>query len=195
MKKPPFLFYIIPFLLTFLACQAFPPVAAPTPTIDPAICASQTEPTQEDIDYSLDFGDSIFSQSGWDRTYTVESQRVSASWTSNDKYSVAYLAYLIFSCGATTSELDIYFNHDYWHVLFQNYEGYEPMDSCGNLSSTMLWEFSAISGGNDYQVRYWAKQVSSTRVLTMFFVYPPTSVSTMNTYASKMFPELMSCSQ
>lgn len=193
-KKTSALLFALVLLLTILACQSFAPIASPTPTIDLATCMTQTEPTQEDIDFTLNFGDKIFSGGDWERAYRVEAQRVSASWTSNDESSVAYLDYLIFSCGTTADELNTYFNRDYWPVLFQNYEGYEPIDSCGSLSSTKLWEFDATSSGSDYQVLYWVRQESASRVLTMFLVYPPGSETLMNAYATQMFPDLTSCS-
>ncbi|HNB51862.1 MAG TPA: hypothetical protein PK530_07960 [Anaerolineales bacterium] len=192
-KKTSLLLPALFFLLMILACQSYAPIATPTPTIDPVACVTQTEPTQADIDFTLDFGDKIFTGGDWKRAYTVESQRLSASWTSDDLSSVGYLDYLIFSCGTTADELEGYFNRDYWPVLFQNYEGYEPINSCGSLASTKLWEFDATSSGSDYQVLYWVRQESASRVLTMFFVYPPDSETIMQAYATQMFPDLTSC--
>jgi hypothetical protein len=181
------------FILFLISCQVFSPITSPTPTVDLVNCAAQTDPTQADIDFSLNFGDAIFSEESWTRAYTVEPQRVSVSWTSETHNSVAYLSYLIFSCGTTAGELDAYFNEPYWPILFQNYETYEPADSCGSFTSLKLWEFTAVSSENDYQVRYWVRQENATRVLTLFFVYPPESASLMNTYTTKMFPEFEAC--
>ncbi len=196
-------------LLTFcagvlFACQTYSPLIAPTPTpinvptptFSFVNCEDATDPTQEDIDFSLDYGNGLYELPNWERSYTVESGRVSVSWINNDASAVAYVDYLVFICGYTSPELEEHFSGEYWDILFQNYESYEPVMHCGRFDRGLtLNEFSAISDGYEYQVRYWIRPQTENRVFTMFLVFPVDADSVMNSYAERMFPTLVSCAE
>lgn len=175
------------------ACQVFAPT--PTPTISDD-CATFTEPTENDIDFSLRFGESLFDPNTWARSYTVEAQRVSVSWTNDNESAVAYLDYLIFSCGYTATDLEIYFGDSYWPILFQNYASFEPQRACGSFQEGLsLYEFEAVSNDARYHVRYWVRPENSTGVLTLFLVFPTQAEATMDKYAAEMFPTLVTCEE
>jgi hypothetical protein len=168
--------------------------AAPLPMLTP-VCIS-TQPTQADIDRALMFTGVTFSTSEWERSYTVSENRVSVSWLNNSLGALAYLEALIFPCGYEEPDVDSYFSDENWKLIFQSYESYtstSPM--CRMDNGLRLYEFKAVSQGFDYDIRYWAKNDTENRVITFMFVVPVGNKSTMDDIASRLFPQLSTCSR
>lgn len=201
MKKL-FLAFVIVFLIS--ACGASK-TAEPAPTIEspalsnnPAIvqatpaCISQ-EPTDADIDRALTYTNDLFSGAEWERSYTVGGGRVSVTWSNGVDAAVAYLEALIFPCSYEEPDLNAFFNTENWQVIFGNYESYQPVAECKTDNGLRLYQFSAVDSGFTYNIKYWAKNDTATRVLGMMIVFPAESTELMDEFSNSLFPELTSC--
>jgi hypothetical protein len=205
MKKTFPFFLALATVLIASSCAKLNPIA-PTPPFIPTkpamplakltpVCIS-TQPTQADIDRALMFTGVTFSASEWERSYTVSENRVSVSWLNNSLGALAYLEALIFPCGYEEPDVNNYFSDENWKLIFQSYESYtstSPM--CKTDSGLRLYEFKAVSQGFDYDIRYWAKNDTVNRVITFMFVVPVGNESTMDNIASRLFPQLSTCSR
>jgi hypothetical protein len=190
------------FMLIFSACGIFNPTLpteTPRPTHEFAPLATFTpvcisaEPTQQDIDRALSFTGNVLDTTEWDRSYTVESNRVAVTWLNDTRNSVAYLEALIFPCGYEEPDVDQYFNDENWKTIFHNYESYAARAICKTNAGLRLYEFSARDQGNEYEIRFWAQNDTDHRVLTVMLVFPTSRAVLVDTYALRLFPKLMNC--
>ena len=152
-----------------------------------------TEPTQADIDRALTFTKDLFRGSDWERSYTVQSGRVSVTWTNSVDGAVAYLEVLIFPCGYQESDLDDYFSILNWQVIFANYESYLLVGECKKGNDLRLYQFSAVEEGFDYDIKYWVEKDTKTNVISMMIVFPAESDALMDTHSKSLFPNFISC--
>lgn len=164
-----------------------PPVAIATPA-----CIS-FEPTDADVDRALTYTKDIFSGAEWERSYTVQSGRVSVSWADSVDTAIAYLEALIFPCSYEEPDLNAYFNTENWQVIFSNYESYQPVAECRTDNGLRLYQFSAVDSGSTYDINFWAQNDTDTRVISMMLVFPAESDALMDDYSNVLFPELTSC--
>lgn len=160
---------------------------APTP-----VCIS-FEPTRADIDRALSFTGKLFDTQDWQRTYTVATDKVSATWYSESFTSLAYLEALIFPCGYEELDLDAYFNVDTWLIIFGNYESYEYVDECRLDSGVRLYQFITVDQGFEYDVHYWVVNDTATRVISMMLVMPIESQDLIEEYSYSLFPQIPNC--
>ncbi len=188
-----FAYWLIMMVLAALSCSLGTPVPTPTP-VD---CKKAIEPSKQDVEYALTFTGDTFQSAGWQRSYTVGEMRVSVAWLKNDEGALAYLEYLIFSCGYTQAQVDNYFSEqNFKEILFRDYQNLQQTARCTDNKSTLtLREFTAESNGKDYLIRYWTKADSKTRILTMMLAFPRTSGILLNEYARDIFPKLSSCQE
>jgi hypothetical protein len=163
----------------------------PLPTVTP-VCISP-EPTQKDIDRALSFTGAVFDLSEWERSYTVAENRVSVTWLNNPSGAVAYLETIIFQCGYEEPDLNNYYSDENWKAIFQYYESYEQADNCRRNDGLRLYEFKTQNQGFEYGVRYWVKNDTDTRVISMMIVFPLELNAMMGDYATRLFPTYPSC--
>lgn len=194
-------------LLFVLACQLpglrAPATPTPTlqiaptrvieilPTVTPA-CISP-EPTQADIDRALDYAGALFKSDEWERSYTVMESRVGVTWLNNSLGAVAYLEALIFSCGYEEPDIDAYFSTETWDVIFENYDSYEIVSECRTDNGLRLYEVDATNIGFEYDIRYWARNDTDNRVITMMMTFPVGTEDLLDDYATRLFPPLPEC--
>ncbi|CAG0952506.1 hypothetical protein ANAEL_00144 [Anaerolineales bacterium] len=184
---------------------AAPPTATPTPTIPPptkteeaplptvtAACISP-EPTQKDIDRVLSFTEGTFDVAEWERSYTVAENRVSVTWLNNPSGAIAYLEAIIFPCGYEEPDLNNYYSDENWKTIFQYYENYELVDECKRDDGLRLYEFKTQNQGFEYGVKYWVKNDTDTRVISMMIVFPLELNAMMGDYSTRLFPTYPNC--
>lgn len=197
--------YFLVFIIVLLVSACGPskvatPISAPqlTAATEPpvpmatAACIS-FEPTDEDVDRALAYTKDIFGGAEWERSYTVQSGRVSVSWADGVDTAIAYLEALIFPCSYEEPDLNDYFNTDNWQVIFSNYESYQLLAECRTDNGLRLYQFSAVDSGLTYDINFWAQNDTDTRVISMMLVFPAESDALMDDYSSVLFPELTSC--
>lgn len=202
MKSKPVFWLAV--LIFVAACElpGFVPPASPPTQVEPTrrtesqpeptpSCIS-SQPTQEDVGRALEFTGKAFERDDWTRSHAEEEYKVSVTWHSDSLSAVAFLEALIFPCGYEEPDLDAYFEEN-WDIYFENYEDYEPAAECRNNSGLRLYEFQAVSGGGDYDVRYWVYNDTSARVISLMLVMPSESADVMDEYAYALFPRLAGC--
>lgn len=204
MNKNFFFLLTIAIVLLTSSCSLSGPVL-PTPTLVPTkfiaplvtvtpVCIS-SQPTQADIDRALTFAGATFSAAEWKRSYTVTDNRVAVTWTNDSNGALVYLEAIIFPCGYEEPDINRYFSDENWKVIFQSYESFTstaPM--CRTDTGLRLYEFKAVSGGGDYDIRYWAQNDTANRVISLMFVIPIGNDAKLNEFASRLFPRLSTCS-
>ncbi len=193
-----------PVLLVLLLLSACAPAATPTPvptpapptvpplSVEEASCIS-SQPTQADIDRALAYAGGVFTAPDWERSYTVEDSRVAVTWFGNTVSAVAFLEALIFPCGYEEIDLDYFFGDENWDIIFGNYQQYQRVDECRADDGFRLYQFRAVDQDYDYDISYWSKNDTDTRVITMMIVLPVGSDALMEEYAYSLFPTLQSC--
>jgi hypothetical protein len=163
-----------------------------TQEIDQTTCISPA-PAQVDIDRALSFAGKLFDTPDWERTYTVDIDKVSVTWYSEGLSSIAYLEALIFPCGYEELDLDYFFNVDNWAIVFGNYQSYEYVDGCRLDSGVRLYQFITVDQGYEYDVHYWVVNDTATRVISMMLVMPIESQAMIDEFSYSLFPQLTEC--
>jgi hypothetical protein len=191
---------ILPFLLIVIFFSACAPSVTVVPTSTPEPppvqdefgCISST-PTQADIDRALSFTGDLFDTPDWERTYFVADGRVAVTWYSATLVAVAYLEALIFPCGYEEPDLDLFYSHENWQIIFENYERFEYADQCHTNDGLRLYQFKGVDQGFVYDIQYWSQNDTMTRVISMMTVFPAESVSLTEEYSNRLFPRLTNC--
>lgn len=161
------------------------------PTVTPA-CIS-AEPTQADIDRALDYTGTLFKGNEWERSYTVMESRVGVTWMNNSLGAVAYLEALIFSCGYEEPDIDAYFSPETWDIIFEYYDESEIVSECRTSNGLRLYEVDATNNGFEYDIRYWARNDTDYRLITMMMTFPVGTEDLLADYATRLFPPLPDC--
>jgi hypothetical protein len=160
----------------------------------PTDACGPVEPSQDDVDFVLEFGQAPFNQPDWVKSYTVEPYRVTLTRQNNQENAVAYLEYLMYNCGYGQTELDEYFSEEGFATVFSNYDSYTLYNFCENENKDLaLYEYELEDEDEEFAARYWVQQISDTRLLIQMLVFPSNRMPIMNGYAQEIFPELVAC--
>jgi hypothetical protein len=174
------------------------PTATPTPSPTPSDCSTQTEPTEQDVNYALTFSGNIFETDDWQRSHTVASMRTSVTWLNDSVGALAYLEYLIYSCGYDQDDIEKYYSEqNFQEVIFSgNYQNMQRIAQCTDVTGELtLHEFRGVWQDEEYLFRMWVKLDNRTRVLSLLLVFPENSSDLLDKYSIKNFPTLDSCSR
>ena len=163
----------------------------PRPTVTP-VCIS-SEPTQRDIDRALAYTGGIFNTSEWQKSDGVDESRVAVTWQNAPLGAVVYLEAIIFPCGYEEPDLNKYYSDENWKAIFQNYERYELIDECKRNDGLRLYEFKTQNQGFEYEIRYWVRNDTDTRVISTMIVFPLESKLLLDEYSSMLFPGYSTC--
>ncbi|MBN2007039.1 MAG: hypothetical protein JXA21_27055 [Anaerolineae bacterium] len=174
-----------------LACKLGEPLA--TSTAD--VCGQSREPSEKDVKFLLGFTGDTFASDEWQRSYSAEDLRATVTWANDLEGGVAYAEYLLYNCGYTQNDLDLYFTEqNFKDIIFREYQNVQLVTNCATEDASLtLYEFSAIWEDEPYSLRYWVKLDSQTRVLTMMLAFPGSSIALMDHYAGVLFPNLQAC--
>ncbi len=183
---------VIGLILTVLALPACAPLIEQTYS-GPTDECGPIEPSEEDIRFLLTIGQDLFSKPEWVKSYTVEPYKVSFTRRNDTESAIAYGEYLMYNCGYGQAELDEYFSDAGFAIIFANYDRYAQTNFC-EQGSLALYEYDLVFEGSPYLARYWVKQQSDTRLLVLMLVFPDESRAVLDTYATRLFPDLSSCS-
>ena len=196
-----YLFYVVAIAIVLLGCGVSGQLtgSASTPTSTPlrvtADCTKLTNPTEEDVKYALGFTGNTLDPESWDRSYTVESMHVSVSWTTKDGKRVAFLDYLIYSCGFKPTDWDyVLSDKTFREVRLRNFQNADRIASCTRSESNLnLLEYKYQDSGRNYRIRFWATLVKQTRLLTMSLSFSDEIRSELDRFSSRLFPMLSAC--
>lgn len=150
-------------------------------------------PPQREIYTALGIADAAFEPEMWLARATEQEDRTTAEWRSDAVSGLAYLEYLHFDPGIAPEDVDAFFSHDWFDVVFSSYASWEKRASCNFENLITLREFAVVSGNTAYTLRYWTQYVNETRVLALFLTFPQTETALLDTYAERLFPESFRC--
>jgi len=179
----------IPLTLILTACASS---STTEQTNVPTDNCGPIEPTDEDVKYVLSLGKDIFTSADWVKSYTVEPYKITFSRNNDKEGTVAYIEYLIYTCGYSQADLNNYFNDEGFSTIFQDYESHTNSDFC-EIKDLALYKFDLVNEGEQYVANYWVKQSDDMHVLVLMLVLPNTDLAKLNEYSKKLFPELISC--
>lgn len=145
-----------------------------------------------DIENLLALVGDTFSAENWTQQLQAQDMKTIATWFSDDPSAVANLDYLHYDCGMSDEQLKLFYSEEGIEMLFGNYDSYESVDSCEE-GETLLFEFTAVSDGYDYNVLYWVKPLSPTRAMTLMLVMSQDNPALLAETAGQLFPELPTC--
>lgn len=185
------LLLVIGLILTVVALSGCQPLVKQT-YAGPSDECGPIEPTEEDVRFLLTIGQDLFSKPEWVKSYTVEPYKVSLTRQNNAQSAIAYGEYLIYTCGYGQANLDEYFSDANFAIVFANYDSYTQTNFCEE-GSLALYEYDLVFEGAPYLSRYWVKQQSDTRLLVLMLVFPENNRALLDSYATRLFPDLSSC--
>lgn len=165
---------------------------SPAPPGGPSDECGLIEPTQKDIDKVLSFGGDTFTSDKWIRSYTVEPYKMSLFRQNDGEGAIAYIEYLIYTCGYGQAELDEYFSEEGFDIAFNAYEVHTLTAFC-EQGSLALYKFDLTDEGTQYTSHYWVEQTDDSRVLAVMLVFPAAGAAQLDRYSQKLFPALSSC--
>jgi hypothetical protein len=167
------------------------PACAPAVVSGPRDQCGFIEPTQEEVNRMLSFGGDLFSSPNWVKSYFVEPYKITLSRHNDAEFAVAYMEYLIYTCGYTQADIDAYFSNEGFNIVFEGYESHIMTNFC-EVESLALYEFDLIDEGADYVSNYWVEQTDDNHMTIMMLVFPKGSPQ-MDEYSQKLFPKLTAC--
>lgn len=147
---------------------------------------------EREIYIALHIGDEIFEENTWLASAQEYTDRTTAIWRADDLSAVAQAEYLHFDDGFSSDQLETYFDARWFEDVFVNYVGFRELNTCQG-DGLDLHEFSMLFDGAKYTARYWIRPLSETRVLTLFLLFPTQERTSLDDYAGRLFPDLITC--
>ncbi|MEO8394538.1 MAG: hypothetical protein ABI700_16205 [Chloroflexota bacterium] len=163
---------------------------APIPT-QAIACATQDVP-QDLTEMSAVVDASIFAQSLWTIQSDFSDERTTTTWRADSLGAVAYLEYLHFDCGVLPDQIDQYFSPETFDTVLSTYSSHEQTAVC-RQNGLRLFEFDLSFNDTRYQMRYWIKRITPTRVADFALTFPADQQAKMAEYAGRLFPTLPTC--
>jgi len=152
------------------------------------------EPTDEDVERTLALGGKLFDAPSWEKRYTVEPYRVTVIRQNRTETIVALAEDLIFTCGYGQQELNDLFSGDNLTAIFSDYDTMSIANFCERPNDIALYELDLSLDGMAYTARFWVRQESSTRLLTMRLVFLKADTAKLDEFSRKVFPDYPACS-
>ncbi len=180
-----------------------PPAATETPPLhlltgeplpDPDLCDGSSEPTQRDIERALTyFSDLDFSM--WERSYTVESTRVSVTWISDDYGALIHLEHLLYPCGYSQQSYNEYFGERARQaILLSSYENLVLINECAPETEHLrLYELTGEVNSIEYDLLMRTDLDSPTRIIYTVMVFSSSRRPALEAYAEADMPALNTC--
>jgi hypothetical protein len=180
------------FILLVLIPLLFLTACAPAAPAGPSDECGMIEPTQREINKILSFGGNAFPPEQWSRTWTVEPYKMSLFRQNETQQAIAYIEYLIYTCGYGQAELDEYFGNEGLDIVFDAYESHSMVNFCEE-EKLALFQFDLMDQGAKFSSNYWVEQTDDNHVLAVLLVFPESGAAQLDEYSKKLFPELNSC--
>src|SRR5689334_8639282 len=112
MKKLAYILVLIPLLL---GCS-------PSSTASIGSSCDTLQPTAGDVQYVLNFGRDLFTDTVWSRMYTVQEQEAIVSWTHRSVAALSDVSMQLFCSDNGTADLELYYNEETLKEKFSNYD-------------------------------------------------------------------------
>ncbi|MCC6261611.1 MAG: hypothetical protein IT311_12195 [Anaerolineales bacterium] len=182
MKKILSLFCLLPLLL---GC-------APASASAIGTNCDSLQPTNGDVQYALDFGNALFTEAVWERSYTVRELDVIVNRVHRSALALVDISLLLFCNDNGTDDIELFYNNQTVQEGFSNYENAVIVNSC-QKDNLLLYEVTGSADGVDYSIHQWIRTLSKTRLLNVVAVFPKTEAALNEKYSQGLFPELPAC--
>jgi len=180
-------FHIFVLALFLSACSS-----AQSAPSKPGVGCESLQPKEADVQYVLNFGRELFSETDWQRTYSVEELKAYVSWTHRSIAAISDVSLLLFCDAAGTQDLNWYFTDDLVNTMFGDYDQSLIVKSC-NTEDLRLYELESVEENVKYDIRMWAQTLNESRVLTVVVVFPRDESALLEKYSQTFFPTLTAC--
>jgi len=184
MKKN-YIFVILALLLS--ACGA-----QPVDKSDLSSSCESLQPTESDVQYALNYGKGLFTNTNWIRSYTVKELEASVSWTHRTRSALADVTVFLFCDEAGTENISWFYSDEALQIMFQDYDDARLVTSCNN-GDLLLYELEAVEENQTYDIRLWAEPLNKSRLLSVLLTFPKEESDLLNKYGQEFFPQLVSC--
>jgi hypothetical protein len=184
MKK---IYILVILSLLLSACGAQP--------IDKSELSSSCEslqPTDNDIQYALNYGKDLFTEVNWIRSYTVKELQATVSWTHRTAPAIADVTVFLFCDETGTENISQFFSDEALQTMFQGYDHTNLSASC-DKNGLSLYELEAVKENQAYDIRLWAEPLNKSRLLSVLLTFPKEESILQKKYSQEFFPQLTSC--
>lgn len=179
--------YIFVLALLLCACGAQP--------VDKSTLSSSCEslqPTESDVQYALNYGKGLFTETNWLRSYTVSELNATVSWSHRTLAALADVTVFMFCDEAGTENISWFYSDEALKIMFQGYDESKLVASC-NKDELLLYELQAVKENQAYSIRLWAEPLNKSRLLSVLITFPKEESASLNKYSQEFFPQLTSC--
>ena len=150
------------------------------------------QPTEGDIQYALQYGNQLFQETNWIRSYTVQELDAIVSWTHRSLPAIADVSLLLFCNDRGTDDIDLFYNDETVRNNFLNYDSADIISSC-KKDNTRLYQLDAMEENINYTIHFWAQPLNKTRLISVVVVFPKNESTLIESYDKELFPELPAC--
>lgn len=150
------------------------------------------QPTESDIQYALNFGKELFTDTNWMRSYTVKELQATVSWTHRTMSALADVTVFLFCDETGTENVSWFYSDEALQIMFQGYDEARLVTSC-NKDDLLFYELKAVEENQEYNIRVWAEPLNKSRLLSVVITFPKEESALLKKYSQEFFPQLASC--
>ncbi len=150
------------------------------------------QPTESDVQYALNYGKGLFTNTNWIRSYTVKELEATVSWTHRTTSAIADITVFLFCDETGTENISWFYSDEALQIMFQGYDEARLVTSC-NKEDLLLYELEAVEENQTYDIRLWAEPLNRSRLLSVLLTFPKEESTLLNKYSQEFFPQLTSC--
>ena len=150
--------------------------------------------TDSDVEFINNYGNDLFPENDWTRSYTVKTSSAFVERTSEATSGAVSINNFIL-CDASLEKLKESLNDKTIATMLREYDQYESLISCQE-SDVLLYEFEAMRKSKKYNIKIWVKPLEKRHhAVAVALVFGKDEAEYMNEYSSKLFPELIACNK
>ena len=179
--------YLFILVLLLSACSA-----QPVDKSDLSASCESLQPTESDVQFALNYGKGLFTNTNWMRSYTVKELEATVSWTHRTTSALADVTVFMFCDETGTENISWFYSDEALQTMFQGYDEARLVTSC-NKEELLLYELEAVEENETYDIRLWAEPLNKSRLLSVVITFPKAESSLLDKYSQEFFPQLASC--
>jgi hypothetical protein len=150
------------------------------------------QPTENDVQYALNYGKGLFTDANWIRSYTVKELQAGVSWTHRTMSALADVTVFMFCDETGTENISWFYSDEALQTMFEGYDEAKLVASC-DKDSLLLYELETVKESQTYNIRLWAEPLNKSRLLSVLLTFPKEESALLDKYSQEFFPQLTSC--
>jgi hypothetical protein len=164
---------------------------APSELMGGEVFCESTYPTEADIQYALNFGSELFTETLWSQTYEISEYSAYIEYNHRSIPANAYVEMLLFCVDQGTDNVKEWYFDPNIEVIFEAL-GVLTINSC-EKQNQFLYEVDADGEESDYVNRMWVHVLDKVHALTVKFVVEATYETKFEEYSRTLFPDFSAC--